>query len=152
MKNKNNLTAIKELRSMCGAGISDCQKALEEANGDIKKALAILRQQGQEIAAKKAEREAKEGVVAAYVHANQKIGAMVALSCETDFVARTGEFKNLAYELAMQVAAMAPTSNEELLEQEYIRDPQIKVKELITQAVGKIGENIKVKEFVRLEV
>ena len=137
---------------MCGAGISDCQKALEEANGDIKKALAILRQQGQEIAAKKAEREAKEGVVAAYVHANQKIGAMVALSCETDFVARTGEFKNLAYELAMQVAAMAPTSNEELLEQEYIRDPQIKVKELITQAVGKIGENIKIKEFVRIEV
>ena len=152
MKNKNNLTAIKELRSMCGAGISDCQKALEEANGDIKKALAILRQQGQEIAAKKAEREAREGVVAAYVHANQKIGAMVALSCETDFVARTEEFKNLAYELAMQVAAMAPTSNEELLEQEYIRDPQIKVKELIAQAVGKIGENIKIREFIRLEV
>ena len=91
-------------------------------------------------------------MVAAYVHANQKIGAMVVLSCETDFVARTGEFKNLAYELAMQVAAMAPTSNEELLEQEYIRDPQIKVKELIAQAVGKIGENIKIKEFIRLEV
>ena len=149
---KNNLTLVKELRSLCGAGVSDCQKALEEANGDVKKALTILQKQGQEIAAKKAEREAREGVVAAYVHANQKIGAMVALSCETDFVARTGEFKNLAYELAMQVAAMAPTSNEELLEQEYIRDPQIKVKELIAQAVGKIGENIKVKEFVRLEV
>jgi len=149
---KNNLALVKELRSLCGAGISDCQKALEEANGDIKKALVILRQQGQEIAAKKAEREAREGVVAAYVHANQKIGAMVALSCETDFVARTGEFKNLAYELAMQVAAMAPTSIEELLAQEYIRDPQIKVGELIAQTVGKIGENIKVKEFVRLEV
>ena len=149
---KNNLALVKELRSLCGAGISDCQKALEEANGDIKKALTILRKQGQEIAAKKAEREAREGVVAAYVHANQKIGAMVALSCETDFVARTGEFKNLAYELAMQVAAMAPTSIEELLAQEYIRDPQIKVGELIAQTVGKIGENIKVKEFVRLEV
>ena len=149
---KNNLTLVKELRSLCGAGVSDCQKALEEANGDVKKALTILQKQGQEIAAKKAEREAREGVVAAYVHANQKIGAMVALSCETDFVARTGEFKNLAYELAMQVAAMAPTSNEELLEQEYIRDPQIKVKELIAQAVGKIGENIKIKEFIRLEV
>ena len=149
---KNNLALVKELRSLCGAGVSDCQKALEEANGDIKKALAILRQQGQEIAAKKAEREAREGVVAAYVHANQKIGAMIALSCETDFVARTEEFKNLAYELAMQVAAMAPTSNEELLEQEYIRDPQIKVKELIAQAVGKIGENIKIREFTRLEV
>jgi len=149
---KNNLALVKELRSLCGAGVSDCQKALEEANGDIKKALAILRQQGQEIAAKKAEREAREGVVAAYVHANQKIGAIVALSCETDFVARTEEFKDLAYELAMQVAAMAPTSNEELLEQEYIRDPQIKVKELIAQAVGKIGENIKIREFTRLEV
>jgi len=149
---KNNLALVKELRSLCGAGISDCQKALEEANGDVKKALTILQKQGQEIAAKKAEREAREGVVAAYVHANQKIGAMVALSCETDFVARTGEFKNLAYELAMQVAAMAPTSNEELLEQEYIRDPQIKVKELIAQAVGKIGENIKIREFIRLEV
>ena len=88
---KNNLALVKELRSLCGAGVSDCQKALEEANGDIKKALAILRQQGQEIAAKKAEREAREGVVAAYVHANQKIGAIVALSCETDFVARTEE-------------------------------------------------------------
>ena len=149
---KNNLALVKELRSLCGAGVSDCQKALQEANGDIKKALTILRKQGQEIAAKKAEREAREGVVAAYVHANQKIGAMVALSCETDFVARTGEFKNLAYELAMQVAAMAPTSIEELLAQEYIRDPQIKVGELIAQTVGKIGENIKVKEFVRLEV
>lgn len=149
---KNNLALVKELRSLCGAGVSDCQKALREANGDVKKALTILRKQGQEIAAKKAEREAREGVVAAYVHANQKIGAMVALSCETDFVARTGEFKNLAYELAMQVAAMAPTSIEELLAQEYIRDPQIKVKELIAQTVGKIGENIKVKEFVRLEV
>ena len=140
------------MRSLCGAGVSDCQKALREANGDVKKALTILRKQGQEIAAKKAEREAREGVVAAYVHANQKIGAMVALSCETDFVARTGEFKNLAYELAMQVAAMAPTSIEELLAQEYIRDPQIKVGELIAQTGGKIGENIKVKEFVRLEV
>lgn len=149
---KNNLALVKELRSLCGAGVSDCQKALREANGDVKKALTILQKQGQEIAAKKAEREAREGVVAAYVHANQKIGAMVALSCETDFVARTGEFKNLAYELAMQVAAMAPTSIEELLAQEYIRDPQIKVKELIAQTVGKIGENIKVKEFVRLEV
>ncbi|MGI6776050.1 MAG: translation elongation factor Ts [Patescibacteria group bacterium] len=149
---KNNLALVKELRSLCGAGVSDCQKALREANGDVKKALTILRKQGQEIAAKKAEREAREGVVAAYVHANQKIGAMVALSCETDFVARTGEFKNLAYELAMQVAAMAPTSIEELLAQEYIRDPQIKVGELIAQTVGKIGENIKVKEFVRLEV
>jgi len=149
---KNNLALVKELRSLCGAGISDCQKALEEANGDVKKALTILQKQGQEIAAKKAEREVREGVVAAYVHANQRIGAMVVLSCETDFVARTGEFKNLAYELAMQVAAMAPTSVEELLAQEYIRDPQIKIKELIAQAVGKIGENIKVKEFVRLEV
>ncbi len=148
----NNLTTIKELRSLCGAGVSDCQKALKEAGGDIKKALVILRRQGQEIAVKKAEREVREGVVAAYVHANQKIGAMVALSCETDFVARTGEFKNLAYELAMQVAAMAPASVEELLAQEYIRDPQIKVEELIAQAVGKIGENIKIREFVRLEV
>jgi len=149
---KSNLALVKELRSLCGAGIGDCQKALRKTNGDIKKALAILRQQGQEIAVKKAEREVREGVVAAYVHANQKIGAMVALSCETDFVARTEEFKNLAYELAMQVAAMAPTSVEELLTQEYIRDPQIKVEELIAQAVGKIGENIKIKEFVRLEV
>ena len=149
---KNNLALVKELRSLCGAGVSDCQKALREANGDVKKALTILRKQGQEIAAKKAEREAREGVVAAYMHANQKIGSMVVLSCETDFVARTEEFKNLAYELAMQVAAMAPTSIEELLAQEYIRDPQIKVGELIAQTVGKIGENIKVKEFVRLEV
>ncbi|MBP8590906.1 translation elongation factor Ts [Candidatus Shapirobacteria bacterium] len=149
---KNNLALVRELRSLCRAGVSDCQKALEKANGDIKKALAILRQQGQEIAAKKSERETGEGAVVAYVHANQKIGAMVALLCETDFVARTEEFKKLAYELAMQVAAMAPVSVEELLTQEYIRDPQIKVGELIAQTAGEIGENIQVREFVRLEV
>ncbi len=149
---KNNLASIKELRSLCGAGVGDCQKALKEAGGDIEKALVILREQGQEMAKKKAAREAKEGVIAAYVHANQKVGAMVVLSCETDFVARTEEFKNLAYELAMQVAAMAPSSLEELLIQEYIRDPKLKIGELIEQTVRKTGENVKVKEFARLEV
>ncbi len=105
----NNFKLIQKLRSQTGAGMMDVKRALDEADNDEAKALDILRKRGQKIAAKKQmERQAKEGVVEAYVHAGGKIGAMIILACETDFVARNKEFKNLAHEIAMQVAAMRP--------------------------------------------
>jgi len=99
---------IKELREKTGAGIVDCKKALQEAGGDIEKAVEILRKKGAAKAAKKAERATAEGIVVSYIHAGGKVGALVELNCETDFVARTEDFKALGHEIAMQVAAMAP--------------------------------------------
>ena len=106
--NMTTLTQIKDLRARTGAGIVDVKKALEEAEGDEKKAIDILRRGGHDKAAKKAGREVHEGVIAAYVHSNKKIGAMVTLLCETDFVARTEDFQTLAYDIAMHVAATDP--------------------------------------------
>ena len=99
---------IKELREKTGAGIVDCKKALQEANGDMEKAVEILRKKGAAKAAKKADRATAEGIVISYIHAGGKVGALVELNCETDFVARTEDFKTLAREIAMQVAAMSP--------------------------------------------
>lgn len=101
--------AVVKLRNQTGAGMQDCKKALDEANGDYEKAIDVLRQKGELKAAKKIEeREAKEGIVYAYIHSNNKTGAMISLACETDFVARTDDFKNLAHEIALQVVAMMP--------------------------------------------
>ena len=99
---------IKELREKTGAGIVDCKKALQEAEGNMEKAIEILRKKGAAKAAKKAERATAEGIVVSYIHAGGKVGALVEIDCETDFVARTEDFKALGYEIAMQVAAMAP--------------------------------------------
>lgn len=100
--------AVAELREKSGAGIMDCKKALAEANGDLEKALENLRKRGQKIAAKKSTRDASEGIVGSYIHSNKKIGAMVILNCETDFVAHNEEFQELAHDIAMQVVAMNP--------------------------------------------
>jgi len=143
---------LKKLREETGAGIMDCRKALQEANGVFSKAKEIIKSRYQEIAFEKAKRETWEGLVSAYIHSNGKIGAMVTLLCETDFVARTGDFGFLAKELAMQVAAMAPADIKELLNQAYIRDPKITVRELIKKVVGKTGENISVGEIKRMEI
>ncbi len=143
---------IKKLREETGAGIMDCRKALETAGGDTSRASEILKHRYQEIAVKKAGRETAEGLVAAYIHSNGKVGAMVALLCETDFVARTKDFGFLAKELAMQVAAMEPANVKSLLAQDYIRDPKMTIDELIKKVVGKTGENIRVKEIKRIEV
>lgn len=141
---------IKNLREKTGAGVMDAKKALEETKGDMKKAEEIIREKGLAKAEKKAGRETKEGVVYAYVHHDGKSGAMVELQCETDFVARSDTFKDLAKELAMQVCSMDPKDVDEFLGQEYIRDPQLTVKDLIASVVGKVGENIVLKRFVRL--
>jgi elongation factor Ts len=147
-----DINLIKQLREETQASIADCRKALDESKGDYKKAQEWLKKRGAEIADKKAERETSQGVVESYIHGNGKIGVLVTLLCETDFVARTDEFKKLAHEVAMQVSAMNPKDGKALLAQEYIRDPKITVEDLIKEAIGKLGENIKVREFSRIEL
>jgi len=158
---------VKGLREQSGAGIMQCRKALIESQGDIEKALEILKQQSLFKAAKKAERPAVEGLIEAYVHTGGRVGAMVELNCETDFVARTEEFKELAHHLAMQVAAMSPQfiSGEEvspgtevepqttcLLLQPDIKHPDKTVQEIIAETIARVGENIKVSRFARFKL
>lgn len=192
---------VKDLREKTGAGVMDCKAALQGCNGDFEKAVAYLREKGLAAAAKKASRVANQGVIEAYIHAGGRIGVLVELNCETDFVARLPEFKELAHEIALQIAAMRPLylSPEEvpaevieqekenyrtliaqesdkpkppkvveqeagklqkfyaefcLLSQPYIRDEthKLTIKDLITEKVAKIGENIKVRRFVRYEL
>jgi len=160
-------TRIKELRDQCGAGIMDCKNALLETEGDTEKALEILKQRSLFKAQKKAGRSATQGIIEAYIHARGRIGAMVELNCETDFVAHTDEFKELAHHLAMQVAAQDPQfiSEEEvpegadtepqsacLLLQPYIKDTNRTVQETIVETIAKVGENIKVSRFARFEL
>jgi len=143
---------VKRLREETGAGVMDCKRALEESKGDFENAKALIKQRGLAKAQKKSDREAKEGIVEAYVHAGGRIGAMVELSSETDFVARNPEFRELAKELAMQVAAMDPKDVDELLEQAYIRDASKKVGELVTGIAAATGENVRVRRFKRFQL
>jgi elongation factor Ts len=161
------LDRVKELREQSGAAIMQCQNALIEAEGDMEKALQILKQKSLFQAEKKSERATRQGLIEAYIHAGGRIGAMVEVNCETDFVARTDEFKELAHHLAMQIAAMNPRfiSKEEvregteiepqtacLLLQPDIKDPDRTVKEIIAETIAKVGENIRVSRFARFEL
>lgn len=143
---------IKKLREKTGAGIADSRKALEEANGDFKKAEELVKSWGIEKAASKSDRAVGAGLVETYIHGGGKVGAMVEINCETDFVARTDEFKNLAHEVAMQVSAMDPVDVKDLLAQDYIRDSGRKIEDLVKEAIAKVGENIVVKRFMRFEL
>ncbi len=187
---------VKDLRERTGAGVLDCKKALEEVDGDMEKAMELLQEKGFAIAAKKAEREANEGLVEAYIHAGGKLGVLLELNCETDFVARTEDFRGLAHDLAMQVAATSPRylapedipaevlqrerqwqrehvgegKSEDvierivegklrkyyeevcLLEQPFIKDEGVTVRDLVTSKIAKLGENIKVRRFARFEL
>ena len=189
--------AVKNLREKTGAGMMDCKKALAESGGDLDKAVDYLRQKGLAAASKKASRTASDGAIGAYVHPGGKIGVMVELNCETDFVARTPEFQNLLKDIAMQIAAAnpryirpeeVPTGDLEkereiyrrqalesgkpekvvgkivdgkidrfysevcLLEQSFIKNPDRKVSEILTDAVARLGENIQVKRFSRYQL
>ncbi|MBP7055717.1 MAG: translation elongation factor Ts [Candidatus Omnitrophica bacterium] len=189
------LDAIKRLREKTNAGVVDCQKALRESNGDVEKAIEVLRKQGVALASKKAGRQAKEGRIESYIHLGGKIGVLVEVSCESDFVARNDDFKNFVKDIAMQVAASNPiyvrkedVSEEAvkketeiikaqlegkpaaamekiiqgkltkfyddacLLEQPFIKDQNMKVKDIVTSMIAKIGENIIVRRFVRYQV
>lgn len=147
-----SMDQIKQLREKTQAGIMEAKKALEESNGDMGKAEEWILKHGLLKAEKKADRETKQGTVGVYVHHDGKRGAMVKLLCETDFVARTDEFRNLAKELAMQITSMNPESKEAFLSQEYIRDSKVKIEELIKQVSAKTGENVQLGEFARLEL
>ncbi|MEK7517443.1 MAG: translation elongation factor Ts [Patescibacteria group bacterium] len=147
-----NLQALKKLRNETQASVADCRKALEESDGDYNKAIVWLRKHGIEKAGKKADRTTSQGLVESYIHQNGKVGAMVEVLCETDFVARTSEFKTLAHEIAMQIAAMNPKNVDSLLKQEYIRDSSKTIESLIKEAIAKLGENIVVKNFTRFEI
>ncbi len=149
-KSNPSLEIVKKIREQTGAGIMDCQWALREAKGNYEKAIEKLGVRHQKAAVKKVSRTTSEGRVFAYIHNNGRVGAMVFLLCETDFVARTDGFQSLGKELAMQIAAMSPTSSIELLKQEYIRDPKITVKELINKVIAQTGENIRIGEISRL--
>lgn len=149
---KVNLEDLKKLRSETSASIADCNKALEESKGDYKKAIEWLKKRGIEKAEKKQNRETFQGLVECYIHLNGKVGSMIEILCETDFVARTDEFKHLAHEVAMQVAAMDPKNVESLLKQEYIRDSSTTIEQLIKGVIGKLGENITVRKIVRFEI
>jgi len=147
-----DLKTLKKLRDETSASIADCRRALDESEGDLDKALAWLKKRATEIAAKKADRETGEGIVDAYIHGNGKVGVLVELLCETDFVAKTDEFKHLAREIGMQIAAMNPENVESLLKQEYIRDGSVTIEQMVKNVIGKLGENITVKRFIRFQI
>ncbi len=144
--------AVKELREETGAGVMDARRALLEASGDKEKAKEILKAKGEASVVKRAERETSQGIIETYVHAGGKVGSMIFLACETDFVAKTDEFKNLARELAMQVAAMNPETVEELEKEAYIREPGKTVKDLVNEVIAKTGENVQVKRIARFSL
>lgn len=147
-----NFEQLKKLRNETSASIADCRRALDETNGDYKKAVEWINKNSLSKAEKKAERVTEQGLIESYIHQGGKVGVLVELLCETDFVARTDEFKNLAREVAMQVAAMNPKDVEALLKQEYIRDNSQTVKDMVKGAIGKLGENISVKRFQRFTI
>jgi elongation factor Ts len=160
-----DIEKIRELRQETGAGVMEARRALLEANGDLERARKLLQQWGLVTAEKKAGRVASQGLIECYIHAGGRVGAMVELNCETDFVARTPEFKELARELAMQVAAMNPTrvgvegepienpdEDRPLLAMPYIRNEKITVQDLISQTIAKTRENIVLRRFARFEL
>lgn len=147
-----DVNKIKKLRDVTSASVSDIRLALEESKGDIQKAKEWLKKRGLQKADKKEGRETNQGLVDSYIHAGGKVGALVEVLCETDFVARTEDFKQLCKEISMQVAAMNPQSVSELLTQDYIRDASVTIEGLIKGVIGKVGENITVKRFIRFEI
>jgi elongation factor Ts len=166
---------IQQLREKTNAGVMDCKIALEQAKGDFEKAKQALRQKGLSIAAKKSSREAREGRIEAYVHLHNKIGVLVELNCETDFVAKCAEFKVLSKDLAMQIAALNPLYLKKedvprdvvkeqkgkiedfykthcLLEQAFVKDQAVTIKDYLTEIIAKVGENIVLRRFVRFQL
>jgi elongation factor Ts len=159
---------VKELRERSGAGMLECKKALEDAGGDMEKAMETLRKKGHEMAEKRGERETAEGRVQSYIHHNHRVGALVEVNCESDFVARTDDFKDLVTAVALQVAGRADTlyvskddmpadSKDDpkdvvLLEQPYLKDESKTIAELVRDTIAKTGENIRIKRFARFEL
>lgn len=148
----SDINLVKELREQTGLSFKEINNALEEAGGDKAGAIELLKKLGAKIAEKKASRTTGQGIVSSYIHNTNKVGVIVEVLCETDFVDRNPIFSELGRELAMHIAAMDPQSVEELLEQPYIKDADLTIKALIEQYIAKLGENIKVGKFVRLQI
>lgn len=139
---------IKELREETGISIGECKRALDKTGGNLEKAKAVLKKMGAEFAVEKRGRDTNTGVIQSYIHSNRKIGVLMELRCETDFVAKNKEFQNLGHEICMQIAAVCPESKEALLESAWIKDEGRKIKDLISENIAKLGENIVVERFV----
>jgi elongation factor Ts len=160
--------AVKQLRDLSGAGVMDCKKALDETGGDVEKAVKVLRERGIASAEKKAGRETGQGLVDAYIHAGGRIGVLVEVNCETDFVARTDTFKKLVHDVALQIAGIPTTlaitedqlpadaegSPEEtvLMKQTFIKDGSRTIEQLVKEAIAATGENIRIRRFTRYEL
>ncbi len=142
---------IVKLRELTGAGIMDCKRALQESNGDIDLAKNIIAEKGLAKAEKKSERKTGSGLLESYIH-NGRVGVLLELRCETDFVAKTDDFKNLAHDLAMHIAAMKPENVEGLLAQPFIKDASQTISDLIKKTIAKLGENMVVERFMRYEL
>lgn len=143
---------VKKLREKTGVSMMECKKALEECNGDDQKALEILREKSKEFALKKSKRETKQGIIEAYIHNNGKVGVLLELNCETDFVARNKEFKELAHDITMHIAGMDSKDEKSLLEEPFVKNPEITVENLIQEKIAKLGENVKIGKFIRYEL
>ena len=146
-----NVELIKKLRAQTGLGMHDIKKALDEANDNEANALALLKEWGLSTVAKKSDRTTSQGLIDSYVHGG-RLGAIVEVNCETDFVARNDEFKAFVKDIAMQVASMNPENVDELLKQDYFRDPSKTVQDILHETITKIGENIKISKFCRFEL
>lgn len=142
---------VQKLREQTGAGVMDCKKALQDTGGDFDKAVALINERGLVKAEKKAGRTTSAGILESYIH-NGRVGVLLDLRCETDFVAHSEPMKELAKHLAMQIAAMGPNNVEILLKQLYIRDEKTTIENLIKGVIAKVGENIKVERFMRYEL
>lgn len=138
---------VKELREKTGISVMECKKALEQAEGDMDKALAILAERATAMAEKKSDRELGAGTISAYIHNAGQVGALVSLSCETDFVSKNEEFVATARDIAMHISAMRPATTEELLTQEFIKDPSKTIAGVLSAATQKFGERVEITEF-----
>ncbi len=147
-----DIDKLKQLREETGVSYAMCKDALEEAKGDMVKARELLRKKGAEVAEKKSSRETDQGAVFSYIHHNKKIGSLVVLSCETDFVAMNEGFQKLGADIAMHIASIAPSNKEELMASPFIKDPSTTIEGLVKNEILKIGENIIVGDFTRFEI
>ncbi len=143
---------VKALRDATGVSVSDCKRALEEAGGDMERALGLLKDKSAGAAAKKADRVLKAGAIQSYIHATGTVGVLVELSCETDFVGKNDEFKALARDIAMHVAAMMPETSDDLRAQPFIKNPEQTIEQVVAQAIQKFGEKIEIARFTRFAV
>lgn len=142
---------VKKLRDATGAGVMECKQAFAESGGDFDKAIAIIHERGLAKVEKRAGREAGAGLIESYIH-NERIGVLVDVRAETDFVVHSEPFKKLAHEIAMQIAAMAPSDTDELLKQPYIKDPSRTMADIVNATIAQVGENIKINGFSRMEI